>query len=145
MQVRKVVAASTLHRLRPPLPRTVEQPQACSIFQSELHGGFRCKGKPHPGKGAWTWRQALSIGVPAAETSTHRPCVHCCPAPLINRGTLARPVAKTGGVLHVTCSAPPRLHKSPTRIMKVAIAPSMFTSLGSTVLSCSRPDGVGHL
>ena len=44
---------------------------ACSIALWELHGGFRCKVKPPAVPWSWLCRQALSTGVPAAETSTH--------------------------------------------------------------------------
>ena len=66
--------------LRQPLPRTVEQPHACSISQnfvacsiSRSDGSSRCQGRPLAGPRLVTndSRQALSTGVPPAETSTH--------------------------------------------------------------------------
>ena len=53
-----------------PPPRTTEQPQACSTYQSFMPApDLRCEGRHQGSASAWLRQHALSIRVPEAERS----------------------------------------------------------------------------
>ena len=72
---RQALRARTVH---PPPPRTVEQPQACSVNESFMAAPVQTKLQAS----RWSWWQAISARVPAAETSMHLACAttSCCGA-----------------------------------------------------------------
>ena len=108
----------------PPIARLapLSSRKACSISRSSM-AALRCKGKAPAGASVWSWRQALSTRMPAAEMSTHlkgrlttgsveQP--HACSISPLSTGALE---TKPSTHLAAACNLSPRTLEQPQSLL----------------------------